>query len=116
VRGKLRVDAFYFLSKEDWQKSVSWHNALEDPGERSKPRPRPERLVPQSSTAYAVIPCHEAGCNAKCRKPPIVLPDETQVVPDIYFFNEKAIARGKAISNRLAGKSQACSEDVPPTN
>jgi hypothetical protein len=37
VRGKLRVEASYFLSEEDWQKNMAWHHEGETPGKVFNP-------------------------------------------------------------------------------
>jgi hypothetical protein len=114
LRGQLRVEAFYFLSEEDWKKDKHYHEEMFS--EHSKPRKRPEFLKSESTTAYVEIPCHEVGCNAECEKPPIVLSDEQRILPDFYCFDAKANARGRAITEKLARKSPACSEDALPAN
>src|ERR1700683_2953954 len=55
VRGKLRVEAFYFPSEADWQKNKHYHEVLSS--EHAKPSIRPEFLQPESATAYVEIPC-----------------------------------------------------------
>lgn len=115
LRGKLRVDAFYFLSEEDWQKNKSWHVGVETSGEHFNPWRPPDALRPQSTTTYVEIPCHEVGCNAVCNKPPMVFPGEHRLVPDFYSIDDKAKALGKALNDELARKPPACSEDVQPT-
>jgi hypothetical protein len=114
VRGRLRVEAFYFLSEEDWQKNKHYHEEITS--EHTKPWRRPEFLKPEFTTAYVKIPCRIVGCNSECEKPPIVLPDENRLVPDVYTFDEEANARAIAVSAKLAAKSSACSEDARPTN
>lgn len=112
--GKLRVEAFYFLSEAGWQENKHSHEELSS--KHTKPSIRPEFLKPESATAYVEIPCHEAGCDAACTKPPIGLPDENRIFPDIHSFDEKANARGKAVGDKLADKSLSCSEDAQPSN
>jgi hypothetical protein len=114
LRGQLRMEAFYFLSEEDWQKNKNYHEEISR--EHTKPSLRPEFLKPEFTTAYVEIPCRAVRCNAECEKPPIVLPDENRLIPDFYTFDEEANARGKAISDKLAGRSPVCSEDAQPTN
>jgi hypothetical protein len=77
---------------------------------------RSEFLKPESATSYVEIPFHEAGCDAACTRPPIVSPDENRIVPDVYCFDEKPNARGKAVGDKLADKTPSCSEDAQPTN
>jgi hypothetical protein len=114
VRGRLRVEAFYFLSEEDWQMNKHYHEEISS--EHTRPWRRPQFLKPEFTTAYVKIPRRAVGCNAECEKSPIVLPDENRLVPDVYSFDKKANARGIAVSAKLAAKSSACSEDTQPTN
>jgi hypothetical protein len=114
LRGRLRVEAFYFLSEEEWKKNKHYHEVMFS--EHSKPWKRPEFQKTESTTAYVEIPCHEVGCNPECEKPPIVLRDEQRILPDFYYFEEKANARGRAIGDKLARKSPTRSEDVQPTH
>jgi hypothetical protein len=114
VRGQLRAEAFYFLSEEDWQKNKHYREEISSA--HGKPWTQPESLKPESARAYVEIPCHEVGCAAECSRPPIVLPDERRVVPDIYSFDADVNTRGKAISQSLARKYPVCSEDVPLTD
>lgn len=112
MRGKLRVEAFYFLSEEDWQNNMAWHHEGEASGKVFNPWYPPAALKPQSTTVNVKIPCHEVGCNAECNRPPIVLSGENRVVPDIFSFDAKANARGKVVGDKLVGTSPVCSEDV----
>jgi hypothetical protein len=110
VRGKLRIDAYYFLTKEDWLSNKTQHERTSQipPDELA----RTGRLEPQVATVEATIPCHDTGCRSGCDNPPVVLDGERA-----FLFTPSDAeweARGRAISEELARKSPSCAEAQEP--
>jgi hypothetical protein len=104
IRGRLRIDAFYFLTKEDWETNRSQkEEMLKLSDDELK---RMNVLYPQVNAIILPVPCSEAaGCAANCETPPDVLYGEMRVVPDVY---EEWDARGRAINEEIGRKSQRC--------
>jgi hypothetical protein len=106
IRGKLRIDAYYFLTKEDWLTNKTQHYGTSQvpPDELAKTG----HLEPQVTTAEATIPCYDTGCRPGCDNPPVVLDGER-----VFLFNPSEPAweaRGKTIDKKLAHKSPSCAE------
>jgi hypothetical protein len=103
VRGRLRIDAFYFLTKEDWETNEGQkEEMLKLSDDEVK---RMNVLYPQINSIFLLIPCSEVGCAVNCETPPDVLYGEARVVPDVY---EEWDARGRAINEEIDRKSQRC--------
>ena len=108
VRGKLRIDAYYFLTKEDWLRNKTEHEKDHSPPWWGKTG----SLEPQAAKAEATIPCYDAGCRLGCDSPPVVLDGET-----VFLFNPSEPeweARGSTINEELAHKSPSCAEALEP--
>jgi hypothetical protein len=107
LRGKLRIDAYYFLTEKDWQENKSRHEEMM----RTPPSQwdKISRNDSQVTTVFAAIPCREANCSSGCDSPPLILRGENRAVPDVGFGPDWK-ARGKTVSDELAKKSGACSE------
>jgi len=110
LRGKLMIDTSYYLSEEDWKRNeAAVHERLHTPPNQwDKIAHHP----PEGTTIFAIIPCHEIGCNTACQSPPPVLRGENRPIPDVFHDNAEWIARGKALGLELAIKSPTCSEDI----
>jgi hypothetical protein len=108
LRGRLRIDAYYFLTERDWRQNKSYHEEML----RTPPDQRDKivRQDPQVVSVFATIPCREAGCESKCDDPPFIVHGENRMVPDVFYIEPDWGERGKKISNELALKSPACSE------
>jgi hypothetical protein len=106
VRGKLRIDAYYFLTKEDWLRNKTQREKDHTPPWWG----RTGSLEPQVTRAEAAIPCFDAGCKPGCDNPPVVLDGER-----VFLFTPSKAeweARGKAIDKELAQKSPSCAETL----
>ncbi len=110
VRGRLKILAYYFLSKEDWLESKSQHEEIHriPPDQREKV----SRVDPHSVMIEALIPCYGAGCSPGCDNPPLIFEDEKISVP--YVPLKDWIARGRAIDEDLARKSPSCPQASSP--
>lgn len=104
VRGGLRIDAFYFLTKEDWETNRGQkEEMLKLSDDELK---RMNVLYPQMNTIILPVPCSEVpGCTVNCETPPDVLYGEMRVVPDV---DERWDGRGRAINEEIERKSQRC--------
>jgi len=107
LRGKLRIDAYYFLTEKDWLTNKAQHEAMLRMSEDELRRM--EVLYPKVSTVEVAIPCRANDCASQCDKPAALLYGEMRVVPDIYSFHPDWKERGRAINDELARKSQPCS-------
>jgi hypothetical protein len=110
IRGKLRIDAYYFLTMEDWLTNKRQHYGTSNvpPDELVKTG----HLEPQVATAEATIPCYDAGCKPGCDNPPVVLDGEKA-----FLFTPSDAqweAHGKAVSEELAQKYPSCAETLEP--
>jgi hypothetical protein len=111
LRGTLKVDATYYLTKQDWQtdkqnreemlrgKSAQW--------DTDKIARQGAKLI----SVFAAIPCREPGCYLSCSTPPLVLHGEDRAIPDVFGMSEWAV-RGTKIADDFAQKSPACSESI----
>ena len=109
LRGKLRIDAYYFLTEKDWLTNKAQHDAMLRMSEDELRRM--EVLYPEVSTVEVEIPCRANDCASQCDKPAALLPGEMRVVPDIYSFHPDWKERGRAINDEMARKSPPCSGD-----
>ena len=114
VQGKLRIDAYYFLTKEDWLTNRRQHQEMLELSEDELKRVTV--LYPQASTAFSAIPCPERSCASTCDVPPTVLYGELRIVPDVYVYDSDWVARGHAVNEELAKKTEPCSDSksIPP--
>ena len=111
LRGRLKIDAYYFLTEEDWQKNKSQkEEMLRTPARQWR---QTDLLYPQVVTIFTAIPCPEGECTSTCDHPPLVLHGENRVVPDVFDFHPDWKARGKAIGDELARNSPPCPEANP---
>lgn len=111
LRGRLRIDAYYFLTEKEWQHNKSWHEEMLhiSPGQEDKIAHQYPKVV----TIFAAIPCREPACGPGCDDPPLILQGENRVLPDVFYLDPDWGARGKRISDELARKSPACSAARP---
>ncbi len=108
LRGVLRIDAFYFLTEEDWKKNESQHEEME-----RTPPAQWNRIVIQNPIDVRIdvkIPCRGEDCASHCDAPPLILPGENRIFPDIWYNAPSMNARGKAVSEELAERFPGCSE------
>jgi hypothetical protein len=103
VRERLRIDAFYFLTKVDWETNKGQKEEMLNLADDELKRMNV--LYPQINTIFLPIPCSEVGCVVDCETPPDVRYGEMRVVPDVY---EEWDARGRAITEEIDRKSQRC--------
>jgi hypothetical protein len=109
LRGKLKIDAYYFLTEKDWLKNKSQREEMTSMP--SKQRKKVARQEPQSITIILTIPCHEGTCISGCSIPPLIIQGENRVVPDV-FDSPDWERRGRAVSEQLEHKSPSCSETI----
>jgi len=110
IRGTLRIDAYFFLTKEDWLRNKTLHEEIQ----HSPPdwRGKTGDLNPQITVVETTIPCYGSGCRAGCDNSPVVFDGELN-----FLFNASDVeweARGKAINENLAHKSPSCAETLEP--
>jgi hypothetical protein len=114
VQGKLRIDAYFFLTKQDWLASKTQREEMlrlsEDELKRLKVS------YPQAATVYSPIPCSEKSCAPNCEEPPAVLYGESRVVPDVYRYEEEWVARGHSINEEILRNKQPCSAPKPTSH
>jgi hypothetical protein len=111
LRGRLKIDAYYFLTEEDWQKNKSQkEEMLRTPANQ---RRETDILYPRVVTLFTAIPCREDGCPSRCDDPPPILHGENRVVPDVFDFEPDWKARGKTVGEKLARKYPPCPEARP---
>ncbi len=110
LRGRLRIDASYYMSQENWRSNMAtFAQKLHTPADQWDKIPS---HPPETTTTLAAIPCHEIGCSTACQSPPPVVRDENLLIPDVVQDNPAWIASGKALGLELAAKSPTCSEDI----
>jgi hypothetical protein len=109
LRGRLRIDAYYFLTEKDWQQNKSYHDELlRTPPDQWDKLPRQD---PKAVTVFTAIPCRDAGCKSDCDgEPPLILHGEQRFIPDVFYLHPDWGARGKKVSDELARMSPTCSE------
>jgi len=109
VQGKLRIDVSYFPTEESWKINKEWYtdppSYLKRDGALAGP---PANIAPKWVKIFAAIPCSDAACESGCVEPPIGLPGEDRLVPDVYFLGPGWNDRGKSITDELAHKSAPC--------
>lgn len=107
VRGKLRIDAYYFLTEKDWQQDKSSHEEmLRTPPDQWD---KIARHDPKVVTFYSAIPCRKPGCESFCNDPPLILHGENRILPDVFYLDHDLEVRGKKLSEELARKFPDCS-------
>ncbi len=103
LRGTLRIDAYYFLTEDDWKKNKTQHEQmLRIPPKQWKDITLEE---PKVVTIFSRIPC-QVACGSGCDNPPPILHGEKRIVPDIPEQDWEV--RGKAVGDELARKFPAC--------
>ncbi len=108
LRGMLRIDASYFLTEEDWKKNESQHEEM-----LRTPPAQWNTIVIKNPIDVRIdvkIPCRGADCASHCDAPPLILPGEGRVFPDVWYNAPSMNARGKAVSEELAERYPGCSE------
>jgi hypothetical protein len=107
VQGRLRIDAYYFLTKEDWLTNRAQHEEMlklsEDELKQMKV------LNPQATTIFSAIPCSDKSCAPNCEEPPTVLYGELRLVPDVSRYDRGWVARGHAINEETRQMTRPCS-------
>ena len=104
VRGRLRVDAYYFQTEQDWLKNRKQLEELHTPyllGGTQENHPHVVR-------AETAIPCYENGCKPGCDKPPVIVGDERSFL--FNFSEAEWFARGESITKSLEQKHLPCGE------
>jgi hypothetical protein len=106
LRGRLKVIAAYYPPQEDWQISKAQREELQ----RTPPAEWkiPDKSRPLSTSFEVDVPCRSAECPVGCRIPPIILPGEFVMVPDVAALNTQYTERGNAIDKELAGMQPSC--------
>jgi hypothetical protein len=111
LRGRLRVDALYFLSQKDAETYESQRETmLRSSSEQWSMIPKD----PEVATIFIPIPCHDLSCAPACADPPAVLDDEIRVVPDIGYLEPNSRVHGEEIAGDLARKYPGCSQPKSP--
>jgi hypothetical protein len=102
LRGKFRISAKYFASRELWQhyKNASVRDGA---GDNRDGTPGPQVVDFETD-----IPCFCAGCRVGCNTPPLILAGETVSAIDISAKSEKGMAINKQVARTFPG----CFEDV----
>lgn len=103
VRGKIRIDSFYFLNEQEWIA----YRAEQEELLRTGSGVWPTKVVPRIVTLIATIPCAAPRCAPPCDGPPVVLDGEALLVPDVLRYSEGANKRGRAITTELS-RSSGC--------
>jgi len=109
VRGELRVSVFYFPTAEALERYNYWQfhrPAYLEPG---KPYEMPAEVQPKWKRIFAAIPCSDATCKSDCSTPPVGVPGETRLVPDVGSSIPVWNDRGKLVTDELARKFPPCS-------
>lgn len=110
LRGRLRIDAYYFLTDADALAYKTYHEG------GPPPRAPWNQLVgapnPLVSTILVPIPCLRPQCSPACAEPPLIVHGENRGVPD--FSNADWEARGRALGDVLERESPACPEMQNP--
>lgn len=80
LRGTLRIDAYYFLTEDDWKKNKTRHEEMS----RIPPKQWKDITLeePKVVTIFSRIPCRVA-CGSGCDNPPPIVHGEKRGVPDI---------------------------------
>jgi hypothetical protein len=105
LRGRLRIDAKYFLTEKEAQDYES------RPGEMIPASPRqPNEMVLHylSARMFVAIPCRRVGCKPSCFTQPLIINGEQHWVPDTLGDLDWK-ARGQRINDQLEKKFRACS-------
>jgi hypothetical protein len=105
VRGKLRIDAQYYLSDPAPHADRTKSNESNAPSKRWFAAKQP----PQVATLITNIPCPKDGCLRGCDGPPYILENEGIIVPDVFQRDPEWVERGKDRNKELR-KSFPCSE------
>ena len=109
VSGRLKIQAYYYLTEKDWQKNKARQEAtVHVPPEQWK---KLERQDPSVISIFSAIPCRDDGCKANCSIPPLIIHGEERSVPDIWSDRKDWNERGKAISEKLAKNAPTCPGD-----
>ncbi len=111
VRGRLRIDAYYFSTKEDWLTNKTQHEEM--PRSSDDELKRMKVVYPHADTVFSRIPCSDESCPLGCAGPPAVLYGENRVIPDVYAYDEKSVARGRLVDEELARRSRPCTASKP---
>jgi hypothetical protein len=105
LRGRLRIEAFFFLSEQDYLVYKAQHEAnFKKPGTVR----REDIFHPQVSTLEIAIPCRNTS-PCSCDTPALLLYGEGRAIPDIYAHRSDWNEKGKKISKKLARKQPPCS-------
>jgi hypothetical protein len=105
LRGRLRIDAYYFSTEQDWLTHKAAHEqTLRMPPDRwNELKTRAAEIV----TIFVLIPCRDSQCGPHCDVPPAILHGENRVVPDVFDRSDWA-ERGRRISDELKQQSEVC--------
>jgi hypothetical protein len=109
LRGKLRIYATYYASRQDWLSHKSQMEEMNNTPPSNWPK-LPKVLQPKVVTVIVPIPCRESACNPDCDEPPTVLEGEGMVIPDMLSDEHEWNKRGEAITEELERKLSPCPE------
>jgi hypothetical protein len=111
LRGRLQIEAYYFLSEKEWQTFKSSREEMMS----TKPDSwgAMNRQDPKVVTIFAKIPCRDGSCGSVCDAPPLILKGEDRIVPDVFYIESAFGVRGEALSRELALNSPSCTEGMP---
>jgi hypothetical protein len=96
VRGKLRVEVSYFLTKGDAENYWKW---------------KMEGILSREmlwAKLFAEIPCTHATCTMDCSNPPLGVHGEVRMVPDVFDLIGEYNVQGKALTQELERKFPSC--------
>jgi len=109
LRGKLKIEAFYFPTEEALRVYKSERERA-----HYTPDASPNFHYPDMVTILADIPCRESHCNPACDQPPPILYGENRFIPDVFYLEKDWGLRGLRIDEELSQKYPACSVASPP--
>jgi len=106
VRGRLRIEAFYYPAQQDWQISEAQREKMaQTPPAKWK---NADKQNLKTFTLGLPIPCSKVGCAPECSGPPVVFEGESMFVPDVLGRDDDWISRGRMLNEELAKTSPQC--------
>jgi hypothetical protein len=105
VRGRLKIQALYFRTREEWITNKAQHEEMF----RLPPNKWPKVLEPQTTSVTLAIPCSlKSECPADCKVPPPIMPGENVTIPDVFRWNEGWNNDGSELTKTLLHKFSSC--------
>lgn len=111
VAGKLQIEALFFLSEQDYMNNRNQREKMFKMSEAE--RKGIMVLYPERNLLEIDVPCQEQESYCACEAPPLLLPGERWIVPDVYEFHPDWNERGKRINDKLNRRSAKCASKEP---